>query len=100
MSPILFAALSPLTAADPAAAEGLPSIGTPRCGRVSLTAVLGLLVLDFVLTRRPHEVGMREALGWSAFYVALPIAFGVFIWLGYGADAAWSTTRAIWSRSR
>ncbi len=66
MSPTLFAALSPLTAADPAAAEGLPSIGTPLLWGVSLAAVLGLLVLDFVLTRRPHEVGMREALGCAA----------------------------------
>lgn len=75
-----------LAAADPAAAEGLPSIGTPLLWGISLAVVIGLLVLDFVLTRRPHEVGMREALGWSAFYIALPLAFGVYVWQGYGAE--------------
>lgn len=51
----------------------------------TLAAVLALLVLDFLLTRRPHAVSMREALGWSAFYVALPLAFGAWIWSRYGS---------------
>ena len=29
---------------------------------------------------------MKEALGWSAFYVALPLAFGGFVWWQYGSD--------------
>ncbi|MGW5362624.1 TerC/Alx family metal homeostasis membrane protein [Actinopolymorpha pittospori] len=61
----------------------IDSIGTPTLWLVTLAAVLGLLALDFVLTRRPHEVSMREALGWSAFYVALPLAFGAYVWLQY-----------------
>jgi TerC family integral membrane protein len=48
--------------------------------------VLLLLALDFALTRRPHEVSMREALGWSAFYVALPLLFGVYVWQQFGSD--------------
>ncbi len=44
-----------------------------------------LLVLDFAITRRPHEVSMREAIGWTLFYLALPIGFGVAIWTGYGS---------------
>lgn len=29
---------------------------------------------------------MREALGWSAFYVALPLAFGVYVWWDFGSE--------------
>jgi TerC family integral membrane protein len=52
---------------------------------VSIAAVLLLVLLDFLLTRRPHEVSMREAVGWSAFYVALPVAFGAWLWSRFGS---------------
>ena len=29
---------------------------------------------------------MREALGWSAFYIALPLAFGGWIWASFGSS--------------
>ena len=29
---------------------------------------------------------MKEALGWSAFYIAIPVAFGVWIWQAHGGD--------------
>jgi tellurite resistance protein TerC len=48
--------------------------------------VLALLVVDFVATRRPHEVSMKEAIAWSAFYVALPLAFGGYVWSAHGGD--------------
>ena len=51
---------------------------------ITIGAVLALLAFDFVVTRRPHEVSLREAIGWSAFYVAIPLAFGVWIWSAYG----------------
>ncbi|GAA5159435.1 TerC family protein [Ornithinimicrobium tianjinense] len=51
---------------------------------ISIGAVLALLLLDFLITRRPHEVSMREAVGWSVFYVALPLAFGVWVWAEHG----------------
>jgi tellurite resistance protein TerC len=70
-------------AADPAAASA--SIGTPLLWAVSLGAVVALVVVDFLLTRRPHEVSMKEALGWSAFYVGLPVAFGGYIWSRHGS---------------
>ena len=51
--------------------------------------VLGLLALDLgVFNRRPHAVGFREAAAWSAFWVALSLAFGVVIYWRYGADSA------------
>ena len=49
---------------------------------------LGLLVIDLRVFHRPgHVVGYREALGWSAMYVALAAAFAaiVYFWLGHAA---------------
>jgi tellurite resistance protein TerC len=62
------------------------SIASPGLWAASIGAVLLLLALDFLLTRRPHEVSMREAVAWSAFYVALPLLFGVYVWQQFGAD--------------
>ena len=73
-----------LAAAEPAAAQA--SIGTPMLWFVTIAAVALLFVVDFVITRRPHEVSMKEAVGWSAFYVAIPLAFGVWIWQRHGGD--------------
>jgi TerC family integral membrane protein len=74
----------PVTAAaDPGAA--VSSIGTPTLWGISIAVVLLLVVLDFLITRKPHEVSMREALGWSAFYVALPLAFGAWVWSQHGS---------------
>ncbi|GAB2729946.1 TerC family protein [Nocardioides pakistanensis] len=64
----------------------LVSVATPTLWVVTVGAVIVLLALDFVITRRPHEVSMREAIGWSAFYVALPLAFGAYIWWAFGTD--------------
>jgi TerC family integral membrane protein len=73
-----------LSAADPGATGS--SVGTPLLWGVSIAVVLLLVVLDFLITRKPHEVSMKEALGWSAFYIALPLAFGAFIWSRNGSD--------------
>jgi TerC family integral membrane protein len=62
------------------------SIGTPLVWGLTLGTVVLLLGVDFVLTRRPHEVSMKEALGWSAFYVALPLAFGVWVLTAHGGE--------------
>jgi len=69
-----------------ASSGALDSIGTPTLWGVTIAGVIALLVLDFLLTRKPHEVSMKEALGWSAFYIALPLLFGVYIWVGFGSD--------------
>ncbi len=29
---------------------------------------------------------MREAIGWSTFYIALPLAFAVYVWRDYGSE--------------
>ena len=46
--------------------------------------VLALLALDLgVFHRKAHVVTVKEALGWSAFWIALGLAFSGFIYLGY-----------------
>jgi len=64
----------------------LTSIGTPTLWAVTLGVVVVLVVLDFLITRRPHEVSMREAIGWSVFYISLPLAFGVWVWTTHGGE--------------
>lgn len=64
----------------------LDSVATPTLWILTVGAVIALLALDFVITRRPHEVSMKEAAGWSTFYVALPLAFGAYVWWDFGAD--------------
>ncbi|MFI7587936.1 TerC family protein [Spongisporangium articulatum] len=76
---------SPLTAAEPADPV-ISSIGTPTLWAATIGFVIALIALDFVLTRRPHEVSTREAAAWSAFYIALPLAFGAFVWARYGTE--------------
>ena len=70
----------------PAATPTLETVGTPALWAGTIGAVLALLVLDFLLTRKPHEVSMKEATGWSIFYVALPLAFGAYIWSRFGSQ--------------
>ncbi len=56
--------------------------------------IIAMLVLDLkVFHRRPHEIRMREALGWSAFWIALSLLFnlGVYIWLGRQAGLEFLT---------
>lgn len=79
-------AAPPLLAAEADATSAIDSVGTPTLWAAMIGAVVVLLALDFLITRRPHEVTMREALAWSAFYIALPLAFGVFIWSAYGGQ--------------
>ena len=72
--------LSYLSAAE------LSSVGTPTLWALTIAGVLALLMLDFLITRRPHEVSLKEALRWSAFYIALPLAFGAWVWSRYGSE--------------
>ena len=46
--------------------------------------ILLMLALDLgVFHRKAHVVGLREALGWSAVWVAMGLAFSGFVYFGY-----------------
>jgi TerC family integral membrane protein len=64
----------------------MSSIASPTLWFITIGVVLALLAVDFVATRRPHEVSMKEAIAWSAFYIALPLTFGLYVWTTYGGD--------------
>ena len=74
----LVAATDPLATGD--------SIGTPLIWAVTVAGIVLLFAADFVITRRPHAVSVKEATGWSAFYIALPLAFGVWVWSTFGGE--------------
>lgn len=67
------------------ASSQLHTIGSPWLWAATIAGVLLLLILDFAVTHRPHEVSIREAIGWTAFYLALPVGFGIVIWAAYGS---------------
>lgn len=56
---------------------------------VFLALVLALLVFDLgVLHRKAHEIGVRESLWLSAFYITVGIAFSGWVWQHLGQQAA------------
>ncbi|NNM70994.1 TerC family protein [Enterovirga aerilata] len=53
-----------------------------------LVLVAALLVFDLgVLHRKTREIGVRESLALSAFYIALGLAFGGLVWVQLGQQA-------------
>jgi tellurite resistance protein TerC len=62
------------------------SVGTPLLWGGFTLFVLSMLALDLgVFHRKAHAVGIREALGWSVFWIALALLFDllVFKWFGH-----------------
>ncbi|MCS4489145.1 TerC family protein [Corynebacterium sp. ES2794-CONJ1] len=52
---------------------------------ITCAVVSGFFIFDFYShVRTPHEPTLKEAAWWSAFYVALAVAFGGFLWLTWG----------------
>ena len=59
---------------------------TPAAWAATVGLIVGLLALDLALAgRRPRAVGFGEAVGWSVFYIAVAVAFGI----GFGVVAGW-----------
>ena len=49
---------------------------------ITIVIVMGFIAFDFYAhVRTPHEPSLKEAGGWTAFYVVLALLFGGFIWL-------------------
>ena len=54
---------------------------------VVIGAILALIVVDLLtVSRKPHEVKFKEAAGWSIFYIAVAIGFGVWVWQSAGSQ--------------
>jgi tellurite resistance protein TerC len=53
-----------------------------------LALVVGLITIDLVMHRDDHEISMREAIGWTVFWIAISLAFGAFVWFWLGDAAA------------
>ena len=85
MIPTLLAAAQ-VSAAEASAGAVHHSIGTPGLWAVTLVVVLAVFALDFVVTRKPHQVAMREAVKWSIIYIALPLIFGVWVVATHGGQ--------------
>lgn len=67
----------------------METIASPLLWTIFTIFVLGMLALDLgVFSRRPHEVRFREALTWSAVWVALSLLFNGWIYLRFGSDKA------------
>lgn len=66
----------------------LETIGTPTIWAVTIAGLVVLLALDYLITRKPHDVSLAEAAGWSAFYVAIPLTFGLWVWQTSSVDTA------------
>jgi tellurite resistance protein TerC len=50
--------------------------------------ILAMLAVDLLLHRDAHEIQTREALTWSAIWVAIALAFGGVLWATLGSEAA------------
>src|SRR5215510_4409503 len=51
--------------------------------------IVAMLALDIGLFhRKPHVVGMREALSWTAVWIALALVFNAGVWYWFGANVA------------
>jgi tellurite resistance protein TerC len=47
--------------------------------------ILAMLILDLkVFHRKAHEIKIKEALGWTAFWIALGLAFNVGVYFSFG----------------
>jgi len=63
------------------------SIGSPWLLAGFLGFVVAMLALDLgVFHRKDHAIKAKEALGWSAFWVSLALAFNAGLWHWYGAE--------------
>ncbi|WP_279104492.1 TerC family protein [Gordonia paraffinivorans] len=53
---------------------------------ITVAVIAGLFVFDFFAhVRTPHAPSLRESGTWSAIYIAIAVAFGVFVWWQWGA---------------
>ena len=52
---------------------------------ITCAVILGFFVFDFFAhVRTPHAPSLKESGGWSAFYIAISIVFGLGVWAVWG----------------
>ncbi|TDD41674.1 TerC/Alx family metal homeostasis membrane protein [Nonomuraea terrae] len=66
----------------------LDGIATPALWSATVAALMLLLAIDLVLTRRSGAERMGQAVGWSVFYLVLPLGFGAGLWAAFGGATA------------
>jgi tellurite resistance protein TerC len=91
---ITVAAITAILAATSEALVSFSTIGSPALWGGFIAFVIGMLAVDLGLFhRKAHEVSTREALGWSAVWVALAAVFnlGVYLWFGGGPALEFAT---------
>jgi tellurite resistance protein TerC len=60
---------------------------SPLIWALTIGLVLMLLAIDLAFALiRPHEVGFGEATGWSVFYIAVAVGFGIWFTLAFGSE--------------
>lgn len=65
------------------------SIGFPPLTiAIFISAVIGLLFLDFYSHRKDSVVSLKSAVLWSMFYVACSMAFAGYLYLNHGQESA------------
>lgn len=58
-------------------------------GWVALTVVIvALLAIDLFMHRDNHVIEFREAVVWSAIWIAAGLGFGGIVWWAYGGEVA------------
>ncbi|GAB4310254.1 MAG: TerC family protein [Myxococcota bacterium] len=64
-------------------------VGTPMEWTIFGVIVLGMLALDLsIFNREAHQISMREAVVWSIVWVALALAFNVYVYYDHGDKIA------------
>ena len=67
----------------------METIASPTLWAIFSVFVIGMLALDLgVFNRKAHEVHFKEALTWSAVWVALSLAFNGWIYYKFGSEKA------------
>ena len=74
---------------------------TPLVWGLTIAAIVGLLLFDFIFhVRKAHVPTLREAAIWSALYVGIALLFGVGVLVFGGTTAGRSTSPATSPRRR
>jgi tellurite resistance protein TerC len=65
----------------------IETIGSPTLWFGFLAFVIAMLAVDLgIFHRKSHVVGLREAAGWSAVWIALALVFNAVLWWQFGAQ--------------